>query len=100
MKKLALIPVLLFAACANDGPPRTYQANDAQLAVGNSARMGCSCIFVMEMSEEYCRAWVKATPDIASFSVDRGNKSVSSSAFISWSAKAHYVDENVGCVLE
>jgi hypothetical protein len=100
MKKLALIAVLFFAACANDGPPRTYQANDAVLAVGNAARMGCSCVFVMGMSDEYCHAWVKATPDVASFSVDHGNKSVSSSAFISFSARAHYVDDTVGCVLE
>jgi hypothetical protein len=100
MKRAAIFALLCFAGCANDGPPRTYKANDAQLAVGNSARMGCSCVFVMGMSDDYCRAWVKATPDIASFNVDHGNKSVSSTAFISWTAKAHYVDDNVGCVLE
>ncbi len=93
--------LLLAAACANDnGTPRTFANNDLQLAVGNGARMGCSCLFVMQMSEEYCRAWVKASPDVAKVAFDTVNKSVESSALISISAKAHYVDSKRGCVLE
>ncbi len=99
MKKLALLGLVL-ASCAGDGPPRTYKANDLELAVGNAARMTCSCVFVMNMPEDFCQAWVKASPDVARFSVDKGNKSVEASAFISWAAKAHYVDDDVGCVLE
>ena len=100
MKKLALISALALTACPTDGPPRLYKANDAELAVGNAARMSCSCVFVMNMPEDFCKAWVKASPDVARFSVDKGNKSVEASAFISWAAKAHYVDDDVGCVLE
>src|SRR5947208_3492708 len=66
--------LLVLASCANDGPPRTYQANDAELAVANAARMACSCVFVMNMPEDFCKAWVKASPDVARFSVDRGSK--------------------------
>jgi len=100
MRRLTCVLLLAAASCASDGPPRTYSDNDAELAVGNAARMTCSCVFVMQMPEEFCKAWVKASPDVARFSVDRGSKSVSSSALISWSAKAHYVDDDVGCVLE
>lgn len=104
MKRLLLICSsvgLTLLACANpDGNPRTYDNNDLELAVGNSARMGCSCMFVMEMDEAYCRAWVKASPDVAKLSFDRANKRVESSAFISWAATAHFVDEKRGCVLE
>ncbi len=69
-------------------------------AVGNGALMGCSCMFVMEMDEAYCRAWVKASPDVAKVAFDRANKRVESSAFISVAATAHFVDEKRGCVLE
>jgi hypothetical protein len=54
----------------------------------------------MEMPEDYCRAWIKASPDVAKVAIDWQAKSVQSSAFISWSAKAHWVDARRGCVLE
>jgi hypothetical protein len=92
---------LLLSSCADDNAsPRTFDNNDLELAVGNSARMGCSCLFVMEMSEEYCRAWIKASPDVAKILIDREHKTVESSAFISWAIKARYVDDKVGCLLE
>ncbi len=80
--------------------PRTYSQNDAQLAVGNAARMSCSCLFVMKMSDAFCHAWVKASPDVARFSFDPDAKTVEASALINWSARAHYVDDKHGCVLE
>jgi hypothetical protein len=103
MKKLLFVVMMagVLAGCADDnGTPRTYDNNDLELAVGNSARMGCSCRFVMEMDEAYCRAWVKASPDVAKLSFDMVNKKVVSSAFVSWAATAYYVDEKRGCVLE
>lgn len=98
---LMTVSFVTLLGCANaDGDPRTYDNNDLELAVGNSARMGCSCLFVMEMDEAYCRAWVKASPDVAKLTFDRANKRVESAAFISWAATAHYVDEKRGCILE
>ena len=103
MKNLILTVLVLggLAGCANEnGDPRTFDNNDLELAVGNSARMGCSCMFVMKMDEAYCRAWVKASPDVAKVSFDLANKRVESSALLSWAATAHFVDEKRGCVLE
>lgn len=102
MRRLLLVALVgAFAGCANDdGSPRTYDNNDLELVVGNSARMGCTCLFVMEMSEAYCRAWVKASPDLARLSFDVVNKRVEATAFISWAATAHYVDDKHGCILE
>ena len=93
--------VLLAAGCANpDGQPRTFPDNDLVLAVGNGARMGCSCLFVMNMNEEYCRQWVKASPDVARVTFDVGRKRVEASALVSWAATARWVDERHGCILE
>lgn len=102
MKRLFLLLALpLLHACADaDAHPRTFANSDLQLAVGNGARMACSCLFVMNMSEEYCREWVKASPDVAKLSFDLANKKVESSAFVSWAATARYVDDKRGCVLE
>lgn len=98
---LMLLALGLLVGCANENAtPRTFDNNDLELAVGNSALFGCSCMFVMNMPEGYCRAWVKASPDVAKLSFDRTNKRVESSAFISFAATAHYVDEKRGCVLE
>jgi hypothetical protein len=89
------------ASCANDSAsPRTFANSDLELAVGNGARMGCSCLFVMEMPEAYCRAWIRASPDVARMSFDQKAKTVEAAAFISWAAKARFVDETRGCVLE
>jgi hypothetical protein len=98
----ATVLMLLVAACAGQDSQgvRSYDNNDPTLAVGNGALMTCSCLFVMDMDEAYCRAWVKASPDVAKLRIDTEHKSVESSAFISWSAKAHWVDERHGCVLE
>lgn len=91
----------LVAGCASDtSSPRTFANSDLELAVGNGARMACSCLFVMEMPEDYCRAWVRASPDVARISFDTTAKTVEAAAFISWAAKAHYVDAQRGCVLE
>jgi hypothetical protein len=97
----ALASVAALGGCANENAtPHTYANSDEQLAVGNMAKMGCSCLFVMNMDEAYCKAWLKVTPAVARFSYDPKAKTVEASAFIVWSAKAHFVDDKRGCVLE
>jgi hypothetical protein len=103
MKTFLMLAILglCLAGCANEnGNPRTFPNSDLELVVGNSARMGCTCMFVMDMPEEYCRAWVKASPDLAKVSFDVPNKRVVSSVFISFAATARFVDEKRGCILE
>lgn len=101
MRRAWLTLAVLLAGCADDaGTPRTFDNNDLELAVANSARMGCSCLFVMNLDEASCRAWVKASPDVAKVSFDVARKRVEAAAFISWAAAARYVDDKRGCVLE
>lgn len=89
-------------ACAVDEPgqPRSFDNSAFELAVNNSARFGCSCLFVMKMPEAFCRSWVRQQPDVASFEVDPEGRAVSSTAVVVWTARAHYVDERIGCVLD
>lgn len=99
--KHALLGLALLAASSCGSPGvRSYNNSDAQLAVGNAALMACTCHFVMNMPDDFCRAWVKASPDVARFGVNKEAKTVESSAFITWSARAHFVDDKRGCVLE
>lgn len=97
---LALVLAVAWSGCASEGPPRTFDNNDLELAVGNAARMTCSCLYVMNMPETYCRAWTLASPQIARWSADPKTKRVEASAFISWTATARFVDEKRGCMLE
>jgi hypothetical protein len=85
-------------ACA--GGAREYSNNDLELAAGHAAHDLCSCLFVMNMPEAYCRAWVKASPDVARFSVDQANKTVEASALVLWGARAVYEGEHHGCSLQ
>ncbi|MBX5483346.1 MAG: hypothetical protein IRZ16_16115 [Myxococcaceae bacterium] len=102
---------LLFAAAASlfacgtppdgaHGQPREYDNNDLQLISGYTAKELCSCLFVMERDEDYCRAWTKASPAVANARVDRAHKSVEAGALMFWMRRAHYVDEHFGCVLD
>lgn len=97
---IMMITVLMALGCAQESSLRTYDNNDLELVAGNAARLTCSCLFVMEMSEEFCRAWTKASPDVTRFSVDTTAKTVEASAFVTWAARARFVDAKRGCILE
>lgn len=82
------------------GAPGEYDNNDLQLVTGYTAKDFCSCLFVMEQTEAYCRAWTKASPAVARIRIDERRKVVSASAAILWGAEARFVDAQQGCVLE
>lgn len=94
---------LVLAALSSCGAPsgeRFYSYNDLRLITGYTAREACSCLWVMEQTEDYCRNWVKNNPPLARFTIDAQSKIVTSSAAILWSATARYVDDSSGCVLD
>ena len=100
-----LAPLALLFACgpvtSHTGPTtRPYDAGDLTLLARYTAKESCSCIFVMEMSEAYCRAFTKASPAVASWSVDRAGRTVRASALLLWRARARFVDEKLGCAFE
>ncbi len=101
MRRLAtglLLAGMLGCTAESNGPPYSY--NDTMLLTGYTAKDACSCLFVMEQTEEYCRAWVVANPPLGRFTIDFKQKIVTSSAAVLWSAQARYVDDVVGCQIE
>jgi hypothetical protein len=93
----ALLPAL--SSCERGGR-RVYDNNDLELVTAYTAKDACSCLFVMERDEAYCRAWVQASPPVARLTIDMEKKVVETSALLLWGARSHYVDARVGCVLE
>jgi hypothetical protein len=96
----ATLAAALSLSCGASNGPRQYNNNDLQLVTAYTAKEMCSCLFVVEQTEEHCRAWTKASPAIASVRIDTANKSVESFAVLFWGARARWVNESFGCVLE
>jgi hypothetical protein len=99
-KRTLVGALALGAALACGTGAREYANNDLELAAGHAAHDLCSCLFVMNMPEDYCRAWVKASPDVARYSIDTANKTVEASALVLWGARAVYEGEHHGCMLQ
>lgn len=98
MRALSLAALLLLSC--DGGKSRLYDNNDLQLATAYTAKEVCSCLFVMEMPLEYCRAWTRASPEVARFTVDTDRKVVEATALLEWGARAHFDAAKFGCVLD
>jgi hypothetical protein len=96
----ALLMMAVVTAACSSGSERVYQRNDLQLLTAHAAKEMCSCIFVFGRDEDFCKAWVKAAPDLKTLRIDRGARTVESQAVLLWGARARFVDERRGCVLE
>jgi hypothetical protein len=96
-----LLPLLgaLATACSAGGG-REYDNNDLQLITAYTAKEMCSCLFVMEQDEAYCRTWTRQSPAIYTLRIDTGAKVVESSAGMLWGARARFESARVGCRLE
>ncbi|MHB8879143.1 MAG: hypothetical protein ACYC8T_36045 [Myxococcaceae bacterium] len=101
MKRASLLALSVAAlSCGGAGGVHQYRTNDLMFAPSYTAKESCSCLFVMGQTEEYCRAWTKASPQVANFTVDYKTKTVEAHAIMMWGARAHYVSDRAGCVLE
>ncbi len=93
--RLLALACMLLTACVGEG----YDNNDAELAVHQKAKETCSCLFVMELSEDHCVAWTRVSPNVATAKIDWDKKRVYSTALGFWSASAHFYGRT-GCVLD
>ena len=92
--------ILLLLACARDAnEPEKYSAALLSLATSFAAQEGCSCRFVMERDDAFCKEWIRVSPDIATITVDEQAKTVTSSALMAWKRTARF-DPVQGCSLD
>ncbi|MBX3227838.1 MAG: hypothetical protein KIT84_22780 [Labilithrix sp.] len=77
-----------------------YEDNDLELLTVYSAKMTCSCVFVMKRDDAYCREWAREVPNVRTLTIDHEKKRVEAQAIGFWGAKARYVDARRGCVVE
>ena len=90
------IGLIFLSGCEKKG----YDNHDLVLLTRYRAKDLCSCIFVMQRDEEYCRNWTKASPNLATIKVDTEQKTVKTAAMQYWSGKAVWINEKEGCRLE
>ncbi len=101
--RLALVlaaSVATLSCGRGDTVQRPYDNNDLQLVTAYTAKDFCSCVFVMEMSEDYCRRWTAASPAVATVRVDYEERTVQTAAALLWGERARFVNAREGCILE
>jgi len=98
----ALVAVLASCQSQSGGGDgrRGYDNNDLELVTAYTAKDACTCLFVLRRDEAYCRAFVKASPEVARLTVYPEQKMVETTALLLWGARARLVDERTGCQVE
>lgn len=91
-----VISVLLFSGCSKDGE---YSSSIARLGLNFSAKSMCSCLWVSENDEEFCREYTALKQVTPKISVDHEAKTVTTSLFWILSAKANFLSAHKGCQL-
>lgn len=77
-----------------------YASSLFRLGSGFAAQEACSCLFVMERDEDFCREWVRVSPDVARFRVDHEAKRVNARALGMGRTSAVYTGPRTGCIIE
>lgn len=98
---LVLALVAALASCGDEGPvEKPYAWNDLRMITNYTAKAVCTCLFVEERNNEECVAYSKQAPPVATWSADLEAKTVDASALLLWGARARWVGEKFGCVIE
>lgn len=99
MRRAWLLLLVVGVSCSSESG-RQYERNDLQLLTAFAAKEMCSCLFVMQRDETYCREWARQDPNLRTYDIDWNAKRVETQAVLYWGARAHYVSPRRGCVLE
>jgi hypothetical protein len=76
------------------------------LGTGFRAKEMCTCLFVLDRSDQACNDWTREISLNASYAIDRKHKTVSSSyqwlsaSLPLFSSTAQFQDERRGCLLQ
>src|SRR5687767_11622081 len=68
-----------FAALVSSDRAVAKNANTFQLLTGFSSKETCSCAFVVDQTDEYCKAFGQSDGFTVDITIDRAKKSVTSS---------------------
>lgn len=74
-----------------------YRDGILHMGLNSTAHLMCSCFFVSENDESFCREYAALEQVSPRIEIDIENKSVRSSLLLFFSAEAEYVGENAGC---
>ncbi|MCB9760890.1 MAG: serine hydrolase [Alphaproteobacteria bacterium] len=90
------------------GEPGVMEASEAMkfdvgllgLGTAYGAKLGCTCAYVIGQTHDYCRAYIKASPDIVKAKFDDEAHAVTTRAMGFKTATARWVNERDGCLLD
>jgi hypothetical protein len=75
---VACAALLTFAMVVSSDRARAKEANTFQVLTGFSSKETCSCVFVVEQTDEYCTAFGQAEGYDVRITIDRSAKTVTS----------------------
>ncbi len=90
-----IVAAISLAGCPGD--PRPYANHDLLLINRYAAKEMCSCMFVMQKDEAFCRRWTRASPAVNTIVVNREQRTVESQAVLAWGARARWISQREGC---
>jgi hypothetical protein len=93
---LVVVPALALAGLVSSDRAGAKGANIFQLLTGFSSKETCSCAFVAEQTDEYCKAFGQSAGYEVEITIDRTTKTVSSS--FSGVTRTATMKEGEGCV--
>jgi len=79
---------------------KRYDTGLFSLGSGFAAKQACSCTFVLGRDADFCRDWLRVSPDVARFRIDVEDKVVTARALGMGKQVARYVDDERGCRLD
>ena len=70
---LLAVGLMLSTGCATG---RVYRDGELRLVANYTAKETCSCLYVLQQPEEFCRAWTHYDPPVATWTTDTKTKTV------------------------
>jgi hypothetical protein len=94
-----LLVLILFGIVGCTDQEAVFKESKLEIGMSFSAKNMCSCFYVSEQSEDFCRDLVKVKqlPIQPSVSIDHKNKIIETSLFFFVSRKAQFLGPERGC---
>ena len=84
----------------SDSESRKEETGLLGIGAAYGAKLACSCAFVMDRDEDFCRAWIRASPDIVNVRFDHEERRVSARALGMVKTTASWRGPRAGCTLD